>query len=69
MKHQIKIYLEPFELEGVKRAAAQVGLTGRGSLSRFIAKTGTEQIIFLDENTRKILGLFNLKESERRHIK
>ena len=64
MKQPIKVYLDPETQKKLLKKANETGFYGRGALTKFIEKISTEDICFLDDNLRKMLGvLFPGKQS------
>lgn len=61
MKTTIKIYLEPEDLKLLKQKVEEAGFTGRGSISAFISKIAKEDLIFLDNNIKKLKNVFRME--------
>ena len=57
MKQPIKIYLDSETRKKLLDKANETGFNGRGALTKFMEKVASEDICFLDENLRKMLGV------------
>jgi hypothetical protein len=61
MKNTKKVYLDNETLNRLKNQAEALGFVGRGWLTHYLEKLSKEDIVFLDQNVRKILRTLNLK--------
>ena len=59
MKKILKVQLEPEDEKNLKSKMKQLGFTGRGSLRKFLEKISREDIVFLDENVKKMLKVLS----------
>ena len=59
MKKTIKIYLDEQTNKNLKQKANAL-FTGRGSVTRYIEKIANEEIVFLDDNVKAVLGILQL---------
>jgi len=60
MKKKYHIYLTEAEHNNLIVKAGEVGLVGRGCLSRYFSKIANSPIVFLDENAKAILRALDL---------
>ncbi len=61
MKKTIKVYLNEEELKLLKFKAEQMKIGERAWLSKFLEKIAKEDLIFVDDNVKKVLRLMDLK--------
>ena len=61
MKHQIKIYLTTEQKGKLLQKASEVGIEGRGALTRYLERLADEDIVLLDTNLKKVLKHLVLK--------
>lgn len=59
-KESIKVYLDVKDKRKLLEKAEAVGLRGRGALSQFISFVAQNEIVFLDENVKKVLRCVSL---------
>ena len=60
MKHAYKIYLETEDYKFLIEKAKQCSFSGRGALSYFLSFIAKNEILFLDQNLKKMLKALNL---------
>ncbi len=61
MKQAYKIYLESYTLSQLKKKAQELGFEGRNWFGKFLEYISTRDLIFLDNNTKKLLRQLALK--------
>jgi len=61
MKQPYKIYIEPRDYKMLIQKAEECGYVGRGALSHFLSYLADNQIIFMDENVKRMLRAIQLK--------
>lgn len=59
-KMMVKIYLEESDKRKLMIKAEESGFSGKGSLSHYVSKVANSDLIFLDNNARKIFKALNL---------
>ena len=59
-KKDYKIYLEEADYKKLIQKALECGYSGRGALSHFLSYVAQNQIVFLDENCKKMLKSLSL---------
>ncbi len=57
----VKAWLYPEDKQRLIHKAKRAGFEGRGSLGRFLQKLAREDVVFLDENVKRILKALELK--------
>ena len=60
-KEIIKIYLETADKKALISKASETGFFGRGAISHFLSFVARNDIIFLDDNCKKMLRTLDLK--------
>ena len=60
-KQAYKIYLEDSDYRKLIIKAGETGFSGRGSVSHFLKFLANNEVIFLDENCKKMLRAMQLK--------
>ncbi len=58
MKKQLRVWLDEKDIAHLQQKA-KANFNGKGSLTRYFEKIAREQIIFLSEDIKAILRLFN----------
>lgn len=59
IRKSFKVYLSYKEKRSLLAKAAECGLTGKGSFSKFFQKIAACPIVFMDENANKLAELFS----------
>ncbi len=60
-KQTYKFYIEPKDYKQLIQMARECGYENRGALSHFFSHVANNQIIFLDENCKKMLRAIQFK--------
>lgn len=63
MKKELKVYLENSEVKELERKANEVSISGRGWLSNFLRMLAKEDIVFLNDNVKKLMRNFDFKQN------
>ena len=63
MKKTYKIYLEERDYKKLQAKAVALGFKGRGFVSHYLEKISREQVAFLDENLKSVLGALHINNN------
>lgn len=65
MKQPIKVYLDRETHHQLIQKAQEAGFIGRGALSLFLQKIAQEDLVFMDNNVKKILHAINFSVNDK----